>query len=61
MAKPIFINNWYFAGEHTISRYRGTTHGAFLSGKEVALYILKLIHESNWVYNGKEVGNNNSS
>lgn len=32
MAKPIFETNWYFCGEHTTSRYRGSVHGAYLSG-----------------------------
>lgn len=32
MAKPVFDYGWYFCGEHTTSKYRGTAHGAYLSG-----------------------------
>mmetsp|Transcript_26350 Transcript_26350/g.46471 ORF Transcript_26350/g.46471 Transcript_26350/m.46471 type:complete len:505 (+) Transcript_26350:89-1603(+) len=31
----------YFAGEHTISEFRGTVHGAFLSGRRAAKQVLK--------------------
>ena len=41
MAKPIFSNKWYFCGEHTSSKYRGTVHGALLTGQNTASYILK--------------------
>ncbi len=39
MAKPISENNWYFCGEHTYQKYRGTVHGAYLSGEAVASQI----------------------
>lgn len=31
----------YFAGEHTISKYRATVHGAYLSGKRAAKQIME--------------------
>jgi len=40
MAKPIFDTNWYFCGEHTHSKYRGTVHGAYLSGEDTAKSII---------------------
>lgn len=40
MAKPIDERSWFFAGEHTYSIYRGTTHGALLSGQVAAKKIL---------------------
>lgn len=39
MAKPVFENHWYFCGEHTTSKYRGTVHGAYLSGVSAAKWI----------------------
>lgn len=42
MAKPLQDRNWFFAGEHTYRIYRGTTHGALLSGKVAAKNILDL-------------------
>lgn len=36
IAKSIPENQWYFCGEHTYSKYRGTVHGAYLSGESVA-------------------------
>jgi hypothetical protein len=41
MAKPVQSNNWYFCGEHTSFKYRGTVHGAFISGIEVGKLIKK--------------------
>ena len=35
-------NKVFFAGEHTIFDYRGTVHGAFLSGLREANKIIKL-------------------
>lgn len=32
MAKPVFDCGWYFCGEHTTGKYRGSVHGAYLSG-----------------------------
>jgi len=32
MAKPIFKSGVYFCGEHTYRKYRGSVHGAYLSG-----------------------------
>ena len=40
MAKPIDDRSWFFAGEHTYGIYRGTTHGALLSGQVAAKKIL---------------------
>ena len=40
MAKPIFDKKWYFCGEHTHSKYRGTVHGGLLSGQYSAQSIL---------------------
>jgi len=42
IAEP-FLNKLFFAGEATHKKYRGTAHGAFLSGKREAKNILKLI------------------
>lgn len=39
MSKPIFSSHWYFCGEHTTSKYRGTVHGAYLSGISAAKWI----------------------
>jgi hypothetical protein len=36
MAKRIEDSNLYFCGEHTYSKYRGTVHGAYLSGINAA-------------------------
>lgn len=52
MAKPIFDSNWYFAGEHTHSKYRATVHGAYISGLDAANAILKGLTEDNWEYQG---------
>ncbi|TVQ51479.1 MAG: monoamine oxidase, partial [Spirulina sp. DLM2.Bin59] len=32
----------FFAGEHTIAKYRGTVHGAYLSGERAAKQLLKV-------------------
>lgn len=40
LAKPIKDYNWYFCGEHTISKYRGTVHGAYISGVNAAQQII---------------------
>lgn len=40
MAKPIFETNTHFCGEHTHSKYRGTVHGAYLSGIDAVSCIL---------------------
>lgn len=50
MAKPVFDSNWYFCGEHTTSKYRGTVHGAYLSGIEAARNIIEGVNEEGWVY-----------
>ena len=42
IAKPLQDRNWFFAGEHTYSMYRATTHGAYLSGQAAAKKIIKL-------------------
>lgn len=36
-------NTLFFAGEHTIGEYRGTVHGAYLSGKRAAEQVIKLL------------------
>jgi hypothetical protein len=41
MEKPISACNWYFCGEHTSFQYRGSVHGAFLSGIKVGKMIKK--------------------
>ena len=41
IAKPLQDRNWFFAGEHAYGKYRGTVHGAYLSGEVVAENILK--------------------
>jgi monoamine oxidase len=53
MAKPVFENGWYFCGEHTNSKYRGTVHGGFLSGKHASEYLRNNANEDNWTYAGK--------
>ncbi len=45
MSKPVLEQNWFFAGEHTYSMYRATTHGAYLSGQAAAKKIIKLKSE----------------
>lgn len=50
IAKPVFENNWYFCGEHTTSKYRGTVHGAYLSGLEAAQSIIDEVNEDDWKY-----------
>jgi monoamine oxidase len=42
IAKPIKDQNWFFCGEHTYNKYRGTTHGAYLSGEVAAKMISKI-------------------
>lgn len=39
MTESIPEYKWYFAGEHTYPLYRGTVHGAFLSGAKAAIAI----------------------
>jgi|LakMenEpi03Aug12_release.lakeMendotaPanAssembly.Ray.scaffolds.fasta_scaffold1211575_1 monoamine oxidase len=41
MAKPLSDRSWFFAGEHTINTYRGTTHGALFSGQRAAKEIFE--------------------
>lgn len=53
MAKPVFSNGWYFCGEHTHSKYRGTVHGAYMSGISVAKDIQNHANEQKWKYAGK--------
>lgn len=48
MAKPIFSINWYFCGEHTTFTYRGSVHGAYLSGQYVAKWINDKVSEEDW-------------
>lgn len=43
----------YFCGEHTHSKYRGSVHGAYLSGIEAASYIINNDNNKNWIYKGK--------
>jgi hypothetical protein len=50
MAKPIFDQHWYFCGEHTTSKYRGSVHGAYLSGITTAKWIKSKVNGSNWFY-----------
>jgi monoamine oxidase len=50
MAKPVFSSGWYFCGEHTNSKYRGTVHGGYLSGVHTAEYILDEVSEQKWKY-----------
>ncbi len=50
MARPIFENGWYFCGQHTNSKYRGTVHGGYLSGKHASEYLRNGISEDDWVY-----------
>lgn len=45
IARPIQDRNWFFAGEHTYSKYRGTVHGAFISGEIAAKKILKVKYD----------------
>jgi monoamine oxidase len=40
LAEPVG-ERLYFAGEHTNRLYRGTVHGAFLSGLEAAKEVLE--------------------
>ena len=35
-------NKLFFAGEHTTAAYRGTVHGAYLSGVRAARQIMKI-------------------
>jgi len=42
MCKPLRSNRIFFAGE-ACSSYFGTTHGAYLSGKEAGTKIAKVI------------------
>ena len=53
MAKPIFENSWYFCGEHTHSKYRGTVHGAYLSGIDTAKSIIEEYDNGDWKYKAK--------
>ena len=48
MAEPVFERGWYFCGEHTYSKYRGTVHGAYLSGIDAAGALMKNIKEDDW-------------
>ena len=57
MAKPVFTSKWYFCGEHTISKYRGTVHRGYLSGIYSANEILSSVSEDNWDYKGWTMGN----
>jgi hypothetical protein len=50
MAKPVFENVGYFCGEHTNSKYRGTVHRGFLSGKHALEYLRNNANEDNWTY-----------
>lgn len=50
MAKPIFNYNWYFCGEHTTYRYRGSVHGAYLSGVHTGQNIIGEVKEGDWIY-----------
>lgn len=50
IAKPIFDSAWYFCGQHTTSKYRGTVHGAYLSGVATAKWIVNKTDDENWVY-----------
>jgi hypothetical protein len=61
MAKPVFASNWYFCGEHTSSVYRGTVHGAYLSGVHTAQSITKEVGEEDWEYQDGGESENNSN
>lgn len=50
MAKPVFDYGWYFCGEHTTQKYRGTVHGAFISGDKAAQDIINETGQEEWVY-----------
>lgn len=52
MAKPVFTSKWHFCGQHTLSKYRGTVHGGYLSGIYSANEILSSVSEDNWDYKG---------
>lgn len=50
-SSPEYFDDWqtpvdgklFFAGEHTINAYRGTTHGAYISGENAADKILEIV------------------
>jgi monoamine oxidase len=48
IAEPVFERGWYFCGEHTHSKYRGTVHGAYLSGIDAASALMQNIKEDDW-------------
>lgn len=50
MAKPVFDCGWYFCGEHTTQRYRGSVHGAYISGDKAALDVINQTGADEWVY-----------
>ncbi len=50
MARPMFDQGWYFAGEHTSQIYRGSVHGALLTGVHAADYITSEVKEDEWYY-----------
>lgn len=41
VSEPVADCQWYFCGEHTTFRYRGTVHGARLTGIKAAEDLLK--------------------
>ena len=61
MAKPIFERNLFFCGQHTHSKYRGTVHGAYLSGMDAASCIVNNINNKKWRFLGKQDDSDSSS
>ena len=57
MARPVFECGWYFCGEHTTSKYRGTVHGAYLSGVHASKWIKDQVSEQDWLYPDFQEGN----
>jgi hypothetical protein len=46
----MFNEGWYFCGDHTTRRYRGTVHGAIISGEEAGFDIVNQVAEADWEY-----------
>jgi hypothetical protein len=54
MAEPV-ANRLLFAGEHTTNKYRGTVHGAYLTGIREAERILRWENTSRYPFAGSRV------
>lgn len=52
----MFNEGWYFCGDHTTRKYRGTVHGAMISGEEAANCMVKEVKEDDWEYFDAEEG-----